>query len=83
MKIFQLSVMRSQVSELEAAREKYKRSALTAKTGGDRQTALEMLKLVKTCENLLLEVRQGNVVDLGLIRQPEPQVLRVCSAERE
>ena len=83
MKIFQLSVMRSQVSELEAAREKYKVSALTAKTGGDRQTALEMLKLVKTCENLLLEVRQGNVVDLGLIRQPEPQVLRVCSAERE
>ena len=83
MKIFQLSVMRSQVSELEAAREKYKMSALTAKTGGDRQTALQMLKLVKTCENLLLEVRQGNVVDLGLIRQPEPQVLRVCSAERE
>ena len=83
MKIFQLSVMRSQVSELEAAREKYKMSALTAKTGGDRQTALEMLKLVKTCENLLLEVRQGNVVDLGLIRQPEPQVLRVCAAERE
>ena len=71
------------MSELEAAREKYKVSALTAKTGGDRQTALEMLKLVKTCENLLLEVRQGNVVDLGLIRQPEPQVLRVCSAERE
>ena len=83
MKIFQLSVMRSQVSELEAAREKYKVSALSAKTGGDRQTALQMLKLVKTCENLLLEVRQGNVVDLGLIRQPEPQVLRVCSAERE
>ena len=63
-------------SKLEAAREKYKRTALAAKTGGDRQTALEMMKMIKTCDNLLLEVRQGNVVDLNLIRQSETQVCR-------
>ena len=72
-----------QIAELEATREKYKRAALAAKAGGDRETALEMMKLIKTCDNLLLEVRQGNVVDLALIRQPETQVRRYCPAERE
>ena len=66
--------MTGQLAELEAAREKYKRAALAAKTGGDRQRALDLMKLIKTCDSLLLEVRQGNVVDLALIRQPETQV---------
>ena len=79
----QISLMTGQVAELEAAREKYKRAALAAKTGGDRQRALEMMKLIKTCDSLLLEVRQGNVVDLALIRQPETQVGRHCPAERQ
>ena len=73
-----LSVMTGgQIAELEATREKYKRAALAAKTGGDRQAALEMMKLIKTCDNLLLEVRQGNVVDLALIRPSESQVCTV------
>ena len=67
-----------QIAELEATREKYKRAALAAKTSGDRQAALEMMKLIKTCDNLLLEVRQGNVVDLALIRPSESQV---CTLE--
>ena len=79
----QISLMTGQLAELEAAREKYKRAALAAKTGGDRQRALELMKLIKTCDSLLLEVRQGNVVDLALIRQPETQVRRYCPAERK
>ena len=72
----QISEISGQISELEAAREKYKRRALAAKTGGDRQAALEMMKMIKTCDNLLLEVRQGNVVDLTLIRPSKTQVCR-------
>ena len=64
-----MSVIRSQMSELEEARARFRREALAAKTGGDRQTALQMVKAIKTCEALLQEVRQGNTVDLAPIRQ--------------
>ena len=79
----QISVMNGQIAELEAARQKYKRAALAAKTGGDREAALEMMKLIKTCDNLLLEVRQGNVVDLALIRPSETQVWRYSRVGKE
>ena len=77
------SELSGQISELEAAREKYKRAALAAKTGGDRQAALEMIKLIKTCDNLLLEARQGNLVDLALIRPSQSQVWRYHESQRE
>ena len=64
-----MSEIRSQISELEEARARFRREALAAKTGGDRQTALQMVKAIKTCEALLQEVRQGNTVDLAPIRQ--------------
>ena len=66
----QISQIKSQISEIEEARARFKREALAAKTAGDRQTALEMVKGIKTCEGLLQEVRQGNMVDLSVIRQP-------------
>ena len=42
-----------------------------------------MIKLIKTCDNLLLEARQGNLVDLALIRPSQSQVWRYHESQRE
>ena len=65
----QVSQINSQLSEISSAREEFKKRALSAKTGGDKETALNMMKFIKICDNLTGEVKQGNIVDLSVIRQ--------------
>ena len=59
-------------------REEYKRLALAAKSSGDREAALTLVKYIKTCDTLAAEVRQGHSVDLAIIRQTpsEPPQVR-------
>ena len=65
----QVSHINSQLSEISSAREVFKKRALSAKTGGDKETALNMMKFIKICDNLTGGVKQGNIVDLSVIRQ--------------
>ena len=50
-------------------RDEFKRLALAAKSSGDREAALTLIKYIKTCDTLAAEVRQGLSVDLSIIRQ--------------
>ena len=64
----QISRINSQLSEIQTAREDYKRQALAAKSAGDKETAMMMMKYIKTCDKLADDVKQGQSVDLSIIR---------------
>ena len=74
-----ISQTNSQLSEISAAREEFKKKALSAKTAEDKEN---MMKYIKICDNLTDEVKQGNIVDLSVIEQ-DSQTVVIVSEERD
>jgi len=67
----QIGQINNKMAEIQRAREDYKSKALAAKAAGDRETALEMMKYIKICDKLVEDIKQGNTVDLSLIRKQD------------
>ena len=52
----QVSQINAQLQEIKTAKDGFKKQAMAAKEAGDRETALVMVKYIKTCDKLEEEV---------------------------